>query len=578
MSRQSTLSQTRSALLAPMVRLALTTFLALTAWIVLTSLASSSVPAQAQSSPCQLQVDKTASPSQLNLGEYASLELRVDSTCPRQSTPLRVVLAIDSSSSMEPDGKIQAARAAGLRFAELLDLPRDGLGVASFSDRAYEMVAVTGDRAAATAAIAAIRTRRGTDTESGLILAREMLERDRAQRAAGPASEAIVILSDGRPSTSDASVLAAAQAAKDAGVIIASACVGSDCDTGLMRRIASQPELFFDVPDPDALVSTFERVARRLVELRLLELRVTDRLPANMRYVPGSAQPAPESQSGDSLTWVLREPLPAPARIRLQVEPLQAGLWPTNASAFVQALDASGGQQSAVFPLPEVLVIAPLRPLYLPLLLRERCDPRAETLDVVLLLDLSTSMDGPTQAGGLSKREAARQAAEAFVSQLNLRPAGSGDQVAILGFHAQAAVLSPLGSSPGELRAVLAGLPRGQGTRIDLGLSLAREVLTGPGRRPANRPVILLLTDGRPSFEDEAGTLAAALAARTAGLDLYTVGLGADVNPALLRDLAGQPDRYFAAPKAEELSALYQRLASVIPCPGGRHDWGAAWP
>ena len=48
MSRQSTLSQTRSALLAPMVRLALTTFLALTAWIVLTSLASSSAPAQAR--------------------------------------------------------------------------------------------------------------------------------------------------------------------------------------------------------------------------------------------------------------------------------------------------------------------------------------------------------------------------------------------------------------------------------------------------------------------------------------------------------------------------------------------------
>ena len=540
--------------------------------------ASMRMAAQGQASPCQLLLDKTASPARLDLGEVVQLELRVDANCPRTATPLRVVLAIDASSSMEPDGKIQVARTAALRFAELLDLPRDGLGVASFSDRAYELSPVTGDRDAASAAIRAIGTRRGTDTEGGLILAREMLERDRGQRAAGEASEAIVILSDGRPSTSDASVLAAAQAARDAGMSIASVCVGQDCDTALMRQIASQPDLFFDVPEPDALVGAFERAARRLVALRLVSLRVTDRLPANMRYVPGSAEPAPESQLGDALSWRFEEPLPEPLVVRLQVEPLEAGLWPTNRSAEAEGRDTAGAETRASFPLPVVQIVGPPRLLFLPLLLRERCDPRAETLDLVLLLDLSTSMDGPTRAGGLSKREAARQAAEAFAGQLRLSGPSSHDQIALLGFHAEAAVLSRLGAGSGELRAALASLPRGQGTRIDLGLALAQDELSGPGRRPENRPVILLLTDGRPSFDDEAGSLAAALAVRAVGIDLYTVGLGADVNPGLLETMAGSPGRYFAAPEAEGLTALYQRLARLIPCPGGRHDWARPWP
>lgn len=540
--------------------------------------ASPRVNAQAPASPCQLALDKTARPARLDLGQVVQLELRVDASCPRAETPLRVVLAIDASSSMEPDGKIQAARAAALRFAELLDLPRDGLGVVSFADRAYELSPVTGDRDAVSAAIRAIGTRRGTDTEGGLILARQLLERDRGLRPAGEASEAIVVLSDGRPSTGDASVLAAAQAARAAGMSIASVCVGLDCDAALMRQLASQPDLFFDVPEADGLVDAFERAARRLVALRLVALQVTDRLPANMRYLPGSAEPAPESQVGDALSWRFDAPLPEPLLIRLQVEPLEPGLWPTNRSAEALGRDAAGAEARAHFPVPEVQVVGPPRPVYLPLLLRERCDPRAETLDLVLLLDLSTSMDGPTRVGGLSKREAARRAAEAFAGQLRLAGPGSHDQIALLGFHAEAAVLSRLGAGSGELRAALASLPRGQGTRIDLGLGLAKAELSGPGRRAENRPVILLLTDGRPSFDDEAGTLAAALAARDAGIALYVVGLGADFNPRLLETMAGSPERYFAAPEADALSELYRRLARLIPCPEGRHDWARPWP
>ena len=64
----------------------------------------------------------------------------------------------------------------------------------------------------------------------------------------------------------------------------------------------------------------------------------------------------------------------------------------------------------------------------------------------------------------------------------------------------------------------------------------------------------------------------AAEAAPTMAL-LGRVDLGA-----LLTELAGGAERYLEAPEAEALEALYSRLAPVIPCPGGRHDWGADWP
>ena len=67
-------------------------------------------------------------------------------------------------------------------------------------------------------------------------------------------------------------------------------------------------------------------------------------------------------------------------------------------------------------------------------------------------------------------------------------------------------------------------------------------------------------------------------ACRRAGLTIYTIGLGADVNPDLLVDVAGDRARYTAAPEAEELERIYSRLAPVLPCPAGRHDWGKPWP
>jgi nitric oxide reductase activation protein len=103
-------------------------------------------------------------------------------------------------------------------------------------------------------------------------------------------------------------------------------------------------------------------------------------------------------------------------------------------------------------------------------------------------------------------------------------------------------------------------------TRIDLALAAATDELLGPRGRPDANRVIVLLTDGQPTHttpqavRDEAGL------ARSAGITIFTVGLGPDVDATLLADVAGDTDRYFPAPDGEDLEHIYAMIREKIPC------------
>ena len=75
--------------------------------------------------------------------------------------------------------------------------------------------------------------------------------------------------------------------------------------------------------------------------------------------------------------------------------------------------------------------------------------------------------------------------------------------------------------------------------------------------------------------------LAAADRAKAEGIEIFTIGVGrpdADdpidrVNADLLRAVASSPERAFITPDAEELAAIYSRIAVLLPCPPS-----AFWP
>jgi Mg-chelatase subunit ChlD len=170
------------------------------------------------------------------------------------------------------------------------------------------------------------------------------------------------------------------------------------------------------------------------------------------------------------------------------------------------------------------------------------------------VVDASSSMAG-------AKIDAARAAASAFARAVQL-PA---DQVAVVGFNATGWLAQGLTGDRAAIERALAGLAVVQGTRIDLGLSVALDELAGPRRKLLNRPVIILLTDGIQQGDLQA-PLALADRARALGIELHAIGLGADVDAAYLEQLAGDPARYHAAPGPEQLADIYRALAEAVPC------------
>jgi hypothetical protein len=216
--------------------------------------------------------------------------------------------------------------------------------------------------------------------------------------------------------------------------------------------------------------------------------------------------------------------------------------------------------------------------IYLPIALRYRtCLSHS---DVVLVLDMSTSMKDPTSSGR-PKHEAATSAARQFVRLLNLEPNeyGSHDQVAIVGFNDNEWIEERLTSEEAIAEAALARLPgrMREGTRLDLAFEAGQRALNDPRRRDANEPVMILLTDGLPNRvpvgpggTQEETVLAAADAVKRQGTLVFTVGLGSrdDINETLLRQCASEPEMYFYAPDGDDLEEIYRQIAGQLPCPG----------
>jgi Mg-chelatase subunit ChlD len=207
--------------------------------------------------------------------------------------------------------------------------------------------------------------------------------------------------------------------------------------------------------------------------------------------------------------------------------------------------------------------------VFLPLTLREDCTPGTQRTDVVLVIDASSSMLEPT-ASGRTKLAVATDAARVFLDQLHF---ADGDQAAVVSFNAEATLLAPLSTNRAALDAALAGITTAQFTRIDRGIAVAAGELAGARHHAANTPVMIVLTDGRANPVPVSVAEAEARAAKDAGVVLFTIGLGNDLDTEALLGMASKPDYFYVAPGAEALAGIYRGIAVAIPCPAGAF-WG----
>jgi len=207
-------------------------------------------------------------------------------------------------------------------------------------------------------------------------------------------------------------------------------------------------------------------------------------------------------------------------------------------------------------------------PIYLPIGINDKCDPKIQPVDVVLVIDASTSMLFRTRAGRV-KIDAAKEAAGRFLGKMTF----PRDQAALVMFNASATILSDLTSDLHALSTALDGIRNREFTRIHLGIQAAHDVLKGAQRVADHTPVIVLLTDGRSNPDPVSLPLEAARLVKADGIVMYTVGLGDDLDFEALRLMASRPENFRWAPDGEDLGPIYEAIARTIPCPRS-----AFWP
>jgi Mg-chelatase subunit ChlD len=490
------------------------------------------------------------------------------------------VLVFDRSGSMATAGKLRSAQDAAVAFLDAVDFTQSRVALVPFNSTAALEQPLTDDAAALRSTINRLTAAGGTNISLPLeIAAGELSGPRRRPTAVG----VIILLTDGNDNAGPWGPTIAALEAKLDGSRVFAIGLGDDVNDEALRRMASVPDDYYFAPAGDQLEAIYRDIARRIrAELLLRTLTVSDRLPPDMTYLGMVRGPEPLVDRS-RLVWTLSDIGFEGLELVYRVRPTRAGYRATNVEASAEYVDGLGHRDRRVFPVPHVSVLAPAagpvtatapptaspapsptpRPVtvYLPVSLRDHCRPSARHADVVLVLDASTSMLQLTRSGR-SKLQAAVDAADEFVGRLRL----PHDQVGLVAFNRDAALLAPLGSGAAAVRASLGAMRPAEGTRIDLGLGRAAAELAGPRRRAGNTPVVVVLTDGLPNGSTHEQVLASARAARAAGARVFAIGLGADVDMRLLAGVASEPGDLFYAPDGDDLAAIYRAIAFEIPC------------
>ncbi len=179
------------------------------------------------------------------------------------------------------------------------------------------------------------------------------------------------------------------------------------------------------------------------------------------------------------------------------------------------------------------------------------CGDTHNPSDVMLVIDRSGSMFG-------QKLTDAKAAAKTFLDHKG----ANASQAGLVSFSDTATLDQQLTQNVGPVRAAIDALVAGGETDITDAITLAQGELNSARHRAGNGRVLILMSDGQPTTGGDPRAVAAS--ARAAGTRIFTIGLGADVDPNLMRDLASSPSDYYYAPDSNQLDAIFQQIAGVL--------------
>jgi Mg-chelatase subunit ChlD/sugar lactone lactonase YvrE len=507
---------------------------------------------------CEVRVDKRATPGTVRVAEAVEVTLSIDGACPEGDGRLDVALVVDRSGSMKPED-ISAAQNAVVSFLGELEPGAAQVALVAFSSDAEVLTPLTSDLQRVVRGVSGLSASGMTRIDLALQAA---LAEMTGPGARDDVPRVVVLMTDGQPTTNDEGpTKSAANALKGAGIQLYTIGLGEGIDDGLLRELASSPDLYFQANSELDLVTVYAEVGRLISATELLQsATVVDELPADMRLDESSVvPPATWDAAARTLTWNLAAVPTSGLDLRYTLRPVRVGRRPTNVQARIDWRDASGTSGTLAFPVPEVVVESSL--VFLPYVSRNVCRP--QRADVVLLIDNSSSMRGAARPGSSeTKLDAALSAVRVFLNEMKF----PDDQAAIITFDQGVRLDQRLTGTRAALEFALSQVTPGQGTRIDSGLAASFNELIGPRHKAKNERVIILLTDGRPTPGTEVDVIKRAREARAAGIQLFTIALGADADPVLLTLVTNNLSRSFRAPNADQLRDIYTSIAGQVLC------------
>jgi Ca-activated chloride channel family protein len=175
-------------------------------------------------------------------GEVFLLLTKLPPTVER--SPLAILLLIDTSGSMNDNGKLGEVKAAAQAFVQRQDLSENRLAVFGFGTNVQAAANLTDNKPALEQAIAQISDGGGTKMDLAIQAATQELQSTSLQRS-------ILLFTDGQPGYAGANeqqeqakTLAAGESAASQGINLVTVATG-DADTNFLTQLTGDPSLVF---------------------------------------------------------------------------------------------------------------------------------------------------------------------------------------------------------------------------------------------------------------------------------------------------------------------------------------------
>jgi len=315
---------------------------------------SNIIPANAATN--YVSATRTITPATIYPDQEAEVTLDVKGTPPVNVVkPNDIMMILDKSGSMVNDNRFTAMQSSAKEFVDLIDFTNHQVGVVDFSTSASAKDLTT-DAASLKDYIGKITCGGGTGTGAAIRAAITKLKNGRST-----AQPVILLLTDGQADSS-ADALAAAQEAKDAGIVFYTiALLGptenpvTSAPNLLLEQMATTAQHHHFVLGSVGLMDIYKAIVKEIGISSAYDVTITENVSPEFEIVPDSYKdsiPVP-TVNGNTLTWDMQELKDQTLSLKYKVRAkstTKLGTYNVSSGAKIDYSDYTGARCSYTIP------------------------------------------------------------------------------------------------------------------------------------------------------------------------------------------------------------------------------------